>query len=114
MYNKYCIINYNMYFLIILFIIVLIKLYFNINSKEQFLLFTPEPTSDPIETETKAELTESDELKAYYIDKIFEKFQDLENLRNNIEDVKNETININIKSEQLDKINSKNKLRLIN
>ena len=101
-----------MYFLIILFIIVLIKLYFNINSKEQFLLFNPENTSDPIKD--KAELTQYDDLKDYYINKIFEKFEDLENARNELQDVKNEINNLNNENDKLDKIISKNKLRLFN
>ena len=102
-----------MYFLTILFIIVLIKLYFNVKLKEQFLLFTPTkfPTKED-SNEPSEDTTQYNEIKDYYIKQIFDKFEDLENLKNDIQSIKDETKTIQNKNEQLRNINAINKLKL--
>ena len=102
-----------MYFLTILFIIVLIKLYLNVNFKEQFLLFTPKkiPTKED-SNEPSEGTTEYDEKKDFYIKQIFDKFEDLENLKNDIQSIKDETKTIQNKNEELRNINARNKLKL--
>ena len=101
-----------MYFLIILFVIVLIKLYFNLNLKENFLLFKPNKTSNQEITKNISEIRQYDAIKNYYIEEIYKKFEDLENMKNYISTIKSENSTISNEGEIMERSNEKDKNNL--
>tara|TARA_B000000557_G_scaffold244477_1_gene226129 strand:+ start:323 stop:634 length:312 start_codon:yes stop_codon:yes gene_type:complete len=102
-----------MYFLIVLFIIVLIKLYLNLNLKERFLSFTPNNTSTKETSKSISEIRQYDAIKNYYIKEIFNKFEDLEDTKNDIKIINNENNNIINEGDRLQRMNTKNKIKLM-
>ena len=101
-----------MYFLIILFVIVLIKLYFNLNLKENFLLFTPSKIYNQETRKNISEISQYDAIKNYYIKKIYRKFEDLEIMKNYISTLKSENTTISNEGEIMERSNEKNKIKL--
>jgi hypothetical protein len=102
-----------MYFLILLFVIVALKLFFKYTNrkKEQFLLFNPKKLNK--NTQENENNSEYQNIKKYYINKIKEKFKDIEEKKNSIISMKKETQN-NIKNGNLAlNNNNRNKRRLM-
>ena len=102
-----------MYFLTLLLVIIVLKLFFKYTNrkKEQFLLFNPKKINKT--TQENENNSEYQNIKNYYINKIKEKFKELEEKKKEINSIKEETQNnIKIGNNALN-INLKNKRRLM-
>ena len=85
-----------MYFLTLLLVIIVLKLFFKYTNrkKEQFLLFNPKKINKT--TQENEDNSEYQNIKNYYINKIKEKFKELEEKKKDINLIEKETQN-NIK-----------------
>ena len=101
-----------MYFLTLLLVIIVLKLFFKYTNrkKEQFLLFNPKKINKT--TQENEDNSEYQNIKNYYINKIKEKFKELEEKKKDINLIEKERQNnIKIGKNALN-INLKNKKRL--
>ena len=101
-----------MYFLTLLLVIIVLKLFFKYTNrkKEQFLLFNPKKINKT--TQENENNSEYQNIKNYYINKIKEKFKELEEKKKDINLIEKEKQNnIKIGKNALN-INLKNKKRL--
>ena len=80
-----------MYFLTLLLVIIVLKLFFKYTNrkKEQFLLFNPKKMNE--NTQENERSSEYQNIKNYYINKIKEKFKELEEKKKDINLIKEET-----------------------
>lgn len=101
-----------MYFLTLLLVIIALKLFFKYTNrkKEQFLLFNPKKINKT--TQENENNSEYQNIKNYYINKIKEKFKELEEKKKDINLIKEETQNNITKGRTVLNNNIRNKRRL--